>query len=138
MVHHIGITSCCFDVENFKSKRGVPPAPKYAIHHQPYHAKEPLVSQSAHPRCRALAQIGQIDNPNRSYPISMVPRVINSDNPSLLSAGNKIHYFESYNKYKCSKNSVVAAYLQKRRQSHIFPEWIDRYLTNIPYHLNKS
>ena len=109
MVHHIGITSCCFDVENFKSKRGVPPAPKYAIHHQPYHAQEPLVSQSAHPRCGALAQIERLGNPNRSYLISMIPNNINPDNPSLLSAGNKIQYSKDTNKYNCSKSPVIAA-----------------------------
>ena len=116
----------------------MPPAPKYAIRHQPCHAKEPLVSQSAHPRCGALVQVKRLDNPNRSYPISMVPRIINSDNSSLLSAGNKIQYSKESNKYKCSKNPVVAAYLQKRRKSNLFPERIDRILTNLSYLPNVS
>lgn len=116
----------------------MPPAPKYAIRHQPYHAKEPLVSQSAHPRCGALVQIKRLDNPNCSYPISMVPRIINSDNFSLLSAGNKIQYSKESTKYKCSKSPVVAAYLQKRRKSNYFPGSIVRSLANYLYCPNHS
>ena len=78
----------------------------------------PICSSST----RALSKIRRLDNRNHPYPISMVPRIINSDNSSLLGVENKIQYSIESIKYKCSKSPVASAYLQMRRKSKLFPE----------------
>ena len=73
---------------------------------------------------RVFAKIGQVDNPNRSYPISMVPCIVNPDNSSLLSAGNKICYFESSTNIKCFLKNQLSPHIYRSGDKTLFSHFI--------------